>query len=296
MTPAIAALTLMVCGHDDYGERLGHNTRYGALGNAASAAALGVTASYISQRSVFLVTATLVIPAMVALFMIRPSDQIEDDHPALKHPREREHWPWQVFAEPALHVFAGAVVLFHLANAALLPLALNELARSHEASGILISATIIVPQMITAAIAPWAGRLAQRIGRRPVLIVGFAAVPVRALLFATLPGPLPLAVFQALDGLSAAVFGLMLPLIAADLTRRTGYLNLAIGSLGLAAGLGGTFSTVMAGWIAERFGDQIMFLVLAGVGAAAPALLWAAMPETRPAPRRSRQEVAAGIA
>jgi MFS family permease len=283
MTPAIAALTLSLCGHDGFGERLGSNTRYAALGNATAAAVLGAAASYISQRSVFLVTAALVLPAMGAVFRIRASDRIADDHPALKHPRDREHPPWQIFAEPALHVFAAAAVLFHLANAALLPLALNELTRRGEASGFLVSTTIIVPQVVAATIAPWAGRLAQRIGRRPVLMVGFAAVPVRGLLIAIVPGALPLSVFQALDGVSAAVFGLMLPLIAADLTKRTGYLNLAIGSFGLAAGLGATFSTVIAGWIADHFGIQVMFLFLAAAGGSAVAWLWIAMPETRPA-------------
>ena len=97
-----------------------------------------------------------------------------------------------------------------------------SLTRRQDAPGFLVSATIIVPQIITALLAARAGNLAQSIGRRPVLIVGFAAVPLRALLFATSPGAMPLAVFQALDGVSAAVFGLMLPLIAADLTKRTG--------------------------------------------------------------------------
>jgi MFS family permease len=285
MTPAIAALTLSLCGHEGFGERLGHNTRYAAIGNAASAALLGAAASYISVRSVFLVTATLTIPAIVFLLMIRGSDRVEDDHPALKHPKEREHWPWQTFTEPALPIFTAAVVLFQLANAAMLPLALNALTRRGEASGLLISATIIVPQVITASVAPWAGRLAQRIGRRPVLIAGFAAVPVRGLLFATLPGALPLAVFQVFDGISAAVFGLMLPLIAADLTRRTGYLNIAIGWFGLASGLGATLSTFLAGWIGDTLGARVMFLFLAGVATIATALLWIAMPETRPGPK-----------
>jgi MFS family permease len=161
----------------------------------------------------------------------------------------------------------------------------SGLTRRDDAPGYLVSATIIVPQVIAAIFAPAAGRLTQRIGRRPVLIAGFAAVSLRALLFATSPGAVAMAVFQALDGVSAAVFGLMLPLIAADLTRRTGYLNLAIGSFGLAGGLGATFSTIMAGWIADQFGPEVMFLVLAAVGACAIELIWIAMPETRPLPK-----------
>ncbi len=292
MTPVIAALTLTVCGHAAFGERLGLNTRYGALGNAAAAAILGAAASYVSQRSVFFVTAALVVPAMVSVWLIRGDQTVEktNGHSALKHPKDREHWPWQIFAEPSLHIFAVAAVLFQLANAPLLPFALNQLTLRHDAPGYLVSATIIVPQVITAVFAPWAGRLAQSIGRRPVLIAGFAAVPARALLFAFLPGALPLAVFQALDGVSAAVFGLMLPLIAADVTKRTGYLNLAIGSLGLASGLGATFSTAIAGLIAQAFGIRSMFLVLGAVGLASVALLRLAMPETRPPRARDARE------
>ncbi len=292
MTPAIAAVTLAVCGHNSFSERLGQNTRYASLGNAASAALLGVAASTISEQAVFLVTACLVLPALFALVMIHTKDFVDpkDDHPALLHPKDRRQRPWQIFAEPALHVFAAAVVLFQLADAGLLPLALNRLTHSGGASGMVISASIVVPQIIAALVAPWAGRLGQRIGRRPVLIAGFAALPLRALLFTVLPGALPLTVIQALDGISAAVFGLMLPLIAADLTQRTGYLNMAIGALGLASGLGATFSTVLAGWIGDRFGESASFLLLAAVGAAAVVVLWIAMPETRPARARDAQK------
>ena len=70
-------------------------------------------------------------------------------------------------------------MLFHFANAAMLPLALNELSKRIGQSGFVVSAAIIVPQIVVAACSPWAGRLAQSIGRRPILLFGFAAVPLR---------------------------------------------------------------------------------------------------------------------
>jgi MFS family permease len=164
----------------------------------------------------------------------------------------------------------------------LLPLALSGLTRRGDAPGYLVSATIVLPQLLVAVLSPWVGGLAQRIGRRPVLLVGFAAVPLRALLFAALPSALPLTAFQVLDGFGGTVLGLMIPLIAADVSERTGYLNMAIGAIGLASGLGATFSTTIAGGIADMADARAAFLALAIVGAAATALLWVAMPETRP--------------
>jgi MFS family permease len=300
ITPSIAAITLRLCGHASYGQRLGMNARFASLGAAASAALLGLCAWYFSERAVFIMTAALVVPALAALYSIRAEDEAEGEpHPATLHPREQRRRalrPLQIFRQPALHLFAGCAVLFHLANAAMLPLALNELAKRTPATGLVVSAAIIVPQMIVAAVSPWAGRMAQVLGRRPVLLVGFAALPARGLLFALLtwagPAGLPLVAIQVLDGISAAVFGLSLPLIAADTTRRTGHLNLAIGSLGLAAGLGATASTTLAGMVTDAFGAPMAFVGLAAAGAGAWLAILLAMPETRPEEHR-RAHVAA---
>ena len=101
---------------------------------------------------------------------------------------------------------------------------------------------------------------------------------------------------EILDGISGTVLGLMLPLIASDLTRRTGHLNLAIGSFGLAAGLGATFSTTAAGWVADRMGARMAFLGLALAGTLATLLLALAMPETRPADESRATAAAAPLA
>jgi MFS family permease len=287
LVPAIAALTLALYGHDAFGARLGINARYQSLGNAAAAALLGTVASYVSTRAVFLLTAALAVPAILAVLAIHPNSYADptDDHPSMLHPRElrkRPEHPWCIFRTTGLHVFAMCMVLFSLSNAAMLPLALNGLARRGDDTGWVVSAAIIVPQILSAVIAPWIGGAAQRFGRRPVLLAGFLVLPVRGLLLATLPDGSPLALIQALDGVSASVLGVLVPLVAADLTQRTGYLNLAMNSVGLAANIGATFSTTLAGLVADRFGIPAALVGLALVGFAATALVWRALPETRP--------------
>jgi MFS family permease len=283
ITPAIAALTLGLCGHDSFSDRLGGNARYAALGGALAAGGFGLASSRLGEQSIFFITAALALPAIGCLLAIKPSPCPPDDHMAIAPREDRDTAPMSIFRDPLMHIFAVCVVLFHLSNAALLPLALGELSKQGQAFGFVVPAAIVVPQLITAAASPWAGAMARHVGRRQVLLVGYLALPARALLFALDPGPVLVDVIQVLDGVSATVLGLMLPLIAADLTRKNGHLNLAIGTFGLAAGLGATFSTTVAGWVADQMGAEAAFLGLALVGGAATLLLAVAMPETRPA-------------
>jgi len=164
----------------------------------------------------------------------------------------------------------------------MLPLALNELSKRIDDTGFVVSASIIVPQAVVVLFSPWTGRMAQAIGRRPVLLAGFVALPLRGLLFVGQPDAVPLIMIEALDGVSATVFGLTMPLIAADLTERTGYLNLAIGWFALVGGLGATVSTTIAGWLADTMGASAAFAALTVAGLAALGLVWSMMPETRP--------------
>ncbi len=142
-------------------------------------------------------------------------------------------------------------------------------------------AAIIVPQLLVALLSPLFGRLSQAWGRRPVLLLGFAAVPLRALLFA-IGAPAPVLVaYQALDGIAGAAFGVMLPLVVADLTRANGRFNLAYAGLGLAGTAGTALSNALAGAVTSVAGTTIAFLALAGAGVLAMCVVAFAMPETR---------------
>ncbi|TDY38897.1 sugar phosphate permease [Paraburkholderia rhizosphaerae] len=303
LVPAMAAISFALVGRADLGDRLGRNARWASIGSAVAAGLMGLTGEYFSARAVFWLTAALALPALVALAMIhlpnapprvprtpRPPRR-DAAQPALSpapapsettvEPIQRESI-FDLLRDKRMLVFAACVVLFHLSNAAMLNLAAGEVtAGMGDNVQLVIAACIIVPQAIVAMLSPWVGRTSERWGRRPILLLGFSALPIRALLFAGVSSPYLLVPVQMLDGISAAVFGVMLPLIAADVAGGKGRYNLCIGLFGLAAGIGATLSTSLAGFIADRFGNAVSFFGLAGAGALAVLLVWAAMPETR---------------
>jgi MFS family permease len=284
--PAMAAISLGLVGHAGMSERLGRNARFAAIGNGIAAAAMGACGYWLSNRAVFFVTAVLLVPALVALAFIRTSE-VDPERAHGGQPEQPPQRPLSSLWQPArlrpLLIFSGSFMLFQLANSAMLPLMGSVLTmRSSRWASVLIAACIVVPQLLVALISPWVGRRAQLIGRRPLLLFGFAVLPIRGVLFAVVHDPNVLVVVQLLDGVSGAVFGVLVPLVVADVTRRTGHFNLALGIAGTAIGVGASLSTTLAGYVSDHLGSDTAFLVLAVIAAAGLGCIWSFMPETRP--------------
>jgi len=283
--PAIAAISLGLVGPHAIGERLGRNARFASLGNGMAAAVMGTAGYFISSRSVFLVTAFLAIPTLIALSRIREGEvDVARAHGAIfrETPDPQATSVVRLVRKRPLLIFAGSVALLQLANAAMLPLMAGVVtARSSQWAPVLIAFCIVVPQAIVALMSPTVGAKAQSWGRRPLLLIGFGALAIRGLLFATVHDPYLLVVVQLFDGVTAAVFAVMIPLIVADVAFGSGHFNLAQGIVGTATGIGAALSTLMAGYVSDTFGSSIAFLGLAGVAALGLATIALVMPETK---------------
>jgi len=284
---AIAAISLGLVGHAALAERLGRNQRFASTGGVVAAGLMGLIAYFLSYRAIFFAAAALVLPVLAALGRIQPSDIhfgrascLPDHQGPSAPPRVQLRSLWK---NSGLLTFAGCVFLFQMANASMLPLAGEALAYSKDAfSSLIVSALIMVPQVIVAIMAPWAGRRANTWGRRPLLLVGFAALPIRALVFAWTTNPAILVAAQILDGVSGTMLGVLTALIVADLTMGTGRFNLAQGFVGTISGIGASLSTTLSGLVAGSLGRAAGFLGIAAVALAAVLLAWLLMPETNP--------------
>jgi MFS family permease len=286
--PAIAAISLGLVGHLALPERLGRNQRFAATGSLAAAGFMGLIGYAFSYQAIFLLVVVLTLPVFVALTRIHATDIHfgrscgAPQHHTLDPPARADRTSlWQ---SPGLLVLALCLFLFQLGNASMLPLAGESLIYQGERrSSLIVSALIVLPQIVVAALAPWVGREANNWGRRPLLLIGLGALPVRALLFALIPAPQALLVFQVLDGVSGAVIGVLTALVIADLTNDTGRFNLAQGLVGTASGVGASLSTALFGVIAVNYGRTVVFLSIAASALVAVLVLWFLMPETRPA-------------
>ena len=284
---AVAAISLGLVGHAALGKRLGRNQRFASTGGVIAAGLMGVIGYILSFRAIFFAAAALVLPLLAALGRIQLSGTYGGVSGAPGYQElSAKARRWSLWKNGNLLTFAGCECLFQLGNASMLPLAGEALVFSKEAfSSLIVSALIIVPQLIVALMASWAGRRANTWGRRPLLLVGFAALPIRALVFAWTTSPMVLIAAQILDGVSGTMLGVLTALIVSDLTRGTGRFSLALGFVGTMSGIGASLSTSLTGLVAGSFGRAAGFLSIAAVALVALLLLWLRMPETNPSSR-----------
>lgn len=284
ITPAKAAVGLGLVGQRRFSRRLGRNHRYDALGNAGTAGIMGLLGHFVAKRFSFLFAAALCAPALWALHRINGR---EIDYARARAGKAEDAGQAARFRDllenKELLVFAGALILFQIANASAIPLVSERLGRNHEGeSELVVAGLVIVPQVVTAILAAWTARKADAWGRKPLLLAALTALALRLALFTVAPGPLWLLPMQILSGIDALVIGILTPLIIADVTAGSGRYNLAQGAVGMATAVGAAVSTTAVGYVAQWFGFTAGLLVLAGVAVAAFAFVLLLFRESRP--------------
>jgi MFS family permease len=285
--PAVAALTLGLYARKELARRMGRNSAFDHAGNVAIAVAAGATGYAFSQRAVFLLVPVFAVLAGIAVLSI-PYKAIDldgardlDGEPDAAGRPAGPAGYGILFETRPLVIFGLCVMLFHFANAPLLPLVGQKLAAAYpkEATA-MMSACIVAAQAVMLPIALLVGRTADSWGRKPLFLAGFAILPVRAVLYTFSDNSFWLVGVQLLDGVGAGIFGALTPLVVADIMRGTGRYNLALGAIATAQGTGASLSGLAAGVVVDHFGYSAAFLALGAAAAAALIVFAVGMPET----------------
>ncbi|WP_219738606.1 MFS transporter [Pseudomonas sp. FW300-N2F2] len=282
--PAIAAISLGITGAKAFTRRTGRNETFNHAGNACAALLAGGFAWLFGPIAVFYLMAAMALASIVALSCVS-AEAIDHDVARGLEAGQLVHGPVPstlrvLLDNRTLLLFAICCGLFHLANAAMLPLVSQKLAQAnvHLATP-LTSACIVAAQLVMVPMAWLVGVKADAWGRKPLLLAGFLILPIRGVLYVLSDDPYWLVAVQLLDGIGAGLFGALFPLVVKDLTQGTGRFNVSLGVLSTVFGLGAALSNSLAGFVVQGAGYSAAFLTLAAIAALAFGLLLA-MPET----------------
>jgi predicted MFS family arabinose efflux permease len=282
--PVICAISLGIVGQTMFDCQQGRNQAFNSAGNVTAAVAMGLIGYFLSNRGIFFFVFALAIPTILCLRLINP-DEIDYDLARNAKHGNGDGKParvWELLKERPLLIFLCSAVLFHFANAAMLPLLGEMLSKGKgRASMVFMSACVVTTQLVITLLASWSGRRAGSWGRKPLLLIAFAVLPIRGILYTLTHNTVLLVAIQILDGVGAGIFGVVSVLVIADLTRGTGRFNLAQGAIATAVGIGASLSQLIAGAIVHHTSYSTGFLFLAAVATVALGILWFFMPETR---------------
>ncbi|WP_371856901.1 MFS transporter [Pseudomonas sp. R9(2017)] len=284
--PAIAAISLGITGPKAFTQRVGRNETFNHAGNACSALLAGGLAYLYGPVVVFYLMAFMTVASIIAVSRIPAAAIDHEVARGLAHTRSGEVHPADLrllLHNRTLLLFAVCCALFHLANAAMLPLVSQKLSQVNLSLATpLTSACIIAAQLVMVPMALLTGAKAEQWGRKPFLLAGFLILPLRGVLYVVSDNPFWLVSVQLLDGVGAGIFGALFPIVVKDLTEGTGRFNVSLGALTAVFGLGAALSPGIAGLVVQEAGYDAAFLTLAAIAAAAFLLVLISLPETQP--------------
>lgn len=276
--PVLAALAISLVGHAALPKLMGENQAWNHAGNIVSAVLAILIVARLGIRALFYAVGISSFLAAATVFLMRTSDLDpyratgRIDHRAGRIPIRR------LMADRTTQVLFVSVALFHFANAPILP-AVAMYVKQVGGSDQWMTATVLTAQAVMIPVAVMAGWLARKRGRKFTMAIAFWVLPLRILSYTLVHSPKALVALQALDGIGAGIYGVVIALFCADLSQNKGGFNTLMGLFATALAVGGVVGPLLTGALIQHLGFRIMFLVFAATAAAGAAWFSMLMPE-----------------
>ncbi|HHL4078141.1 TPA: MFS transporter [Burkholderia sola] len=291
LAPAAAGVTLGIVRRQGFDRQFGRNQMANHAGNVAGAALAGWLGWHVGFDAVFALVGVFTVLAIVSTLAI-PGHAI--DHasargldPAGAAPKTDATHPdtftvastsrvggLRTLAQNRpLVLLGGSLALFHLGNAAMLPLYGMGVVVTHRSNASAFTAQTIVIAQCVMIVAAWlAPRLIRSHGYWRVLLFSYLVLPVRGLVAAAWMSEAGVWPVQVLDGIGAGLQSVVVPALVVRLLHGSGRVNAGQGAVATAQGIGAALSPVLGGMLAQHFGYPAAFVVLGAVSTGSLAL------------------------
>lgn len=269
VAPAIAGITLGITGQKGFLVQMGRNEAFNHSGNMAVAVLAAITCWIWGTGSVFLLMTTMAVCAVVCTLAINKNDI---DHDVARGVEKHQGPAVSVsvlalLKRPELAVTGVTLLLFHLANAAQLPMLSMKVASSPSGSlftpGTYAALTVAISQAVMIPVALLTARYAYKYGYARLIGIALIVLPFRAAIASFWSNEFVIFPVQALDGVGAGILGVAVPGLIASLFNGSGHINAALGLVMLLQGLGASFSPALAGAIVSHSSWSFAYMILA---------------------------------
>jgi MFS family permease len=266
MMPVLGSVAMGLAGAEGFPALTGWAQGASHAGSVFGAASVLLIALHGSFFEIFVFYALSSLLAGLVLFGV-PGKAID-----LRRAREEESGaePIPVFRIVSLpfFIFLLVLLLFFVANTAMLPLAGDKL------SGILLSEPparvmaflVLVTQALMIPFSLLAPALVRKVGSGGLLLsFGLLLLALRGGLLSETRSVAGILVGQFLDGTIMGLFSVLLPVLVAEYARGSGRFNLLQGLAGAVISAGASFSQLLSGVFLDPLGFDRTLLVLTGV-------------------------------
>ncbi len=275
IVPAVTGITLGIVKQKGFNQQNGRNQAFNHAGNMVGAALSGYLGYKYGYVVVFVLAALFGAIAIGCVLMI-PAKSIDDR--AARGAREDDSKApptalKMLVRHKTLLVMALTLAIFHLGNAAIVPLyGLAAVAEGKANGPSFVATTVVIAQGVMIATSLIAMQVASRRNYWPVILASFVFLPVRGVLAFFLTGWWGVVPVQVLDGIGTGLQTVAVPGMVARSLNGTGRINLGQGAVITVQGVGASLSPALGGWIAEWIGYGPTFLLLGGFGLVSMAL------------------------
>lgn len=283
--PSIAAITMGLFKRARFAQRTSINEFFNHLGNLCTALAMGFVAQWLGHPWILYIVILFSLASILSLVFINPHEIDYQAARELAASPQLQNQPiaiGELLRNKTLLIFITSVILFHFSNAAQLPLVGQILAiKNPQHDSMFMAMSIIFAQIVMAIIAFSLNFIINRVGRKPIFIVAFLILPLRAMLYTLTTDSYHLLEIQLLDGIGAGIFGVLAVVTISDIAKGTGRFNLSQGLLALAISIGAGMSNIIGGYTAKTLGFNGGFSLLAIIGVIGLLFYAILMPETK---------------